>query len=135
MPSDCLTGIKIVVVEDDATLRSVLTQFLVEKGASVTPCGCVSEGTDKVRREQPDLVLTDLNLPDADGFQLMKDIRQFDAESGGNTPAIAMSALGYIVTDELALAAGFRTYLPKPFTPRQLTETVRLALELKNGDG
>jgi DNA-binding response OmpR family regulator len=81
MPSNCLTGIKIIVVEDDAMLRSVLTQFLVKKGASVTACGCVSEGTDKVRREQPDLVLMDLNLPDADGFQLMKDIRQFDAES------------------------------------------------------
>lgn len=135
MLSSCLTGIRIVVVEDNVTLRSLLTQFLLKNGATVTACGSVSEGTDKVRREQPDLVLTDLNLPDAAGLQLMTNIRRFDVESGRNTRAIAMSALGNFVADELAMAVGFCSYLPKPFSPKQLVNAIRLALELNNGGG
>ena len=100
MPSNCLSGIRILLVEDHASLRSVLRQFLLQKGATVTTCGSASDGADKVRREQPELVLTDLNLPDADGFQLMTDIRKFDAESGRNTPVLAMSALGDFVADD-----------------------------------
>ena len=110
----------------------VLSQFLLKEGATVSACGSASEGTDKVRREQPELVLTDLNLPDADGFQLMTNIRKFDAESGRNTRVLAMSALGDFVADELAIAAGFCSYLPKPFSPKQLLMAIRLALELKS---
>ena len=135
MPLSCLTGIRIVVVEDNVTLRSLLTQFLLKNGATVTACGSASEGIDKVRREQPDLVLTDLNLPDAAGLQLMTNIRRFDADSGRNTRAIAMSALGDFVADELAMAVGFCSYLPKPFSPKQLVNAIRLALELNNGGG
>jgi CheY-like chemotaxis protein len=135
MPSRCLSGIKILLVEDHASLRSVLRQFLQEKGAKVTTCRSASDGTDKVRRERPELVLTDLNLPDADGFQLMKNIRKFDAESGRNTRVLAMSALGDFVADELAIAAGFYSYLPKPFSPKQLLMAIRLALEFKTQGG
>jgi DNA-binding response OmpR family regulator len=135
MPSNCLSGIRILLVEDHASLRSVLRQFLLEKGATVTTCGSASDGADKVRREQPELVLTDLNLPDADGFQLMTDIRKFDAESGRNTRVLAMSALGDIVADDLAIAAGFYSYLPKPFSPKHLLIAIRGALGLKTEDG
>ena len=131
MPSNCLSGIRIVVVEDHASLRAELRRFLLREGAAVTACGSASEGADKVRREQPELVLTDLNLPDEDGFQLMTRIRKFDAESGRNTRALAMSALGDFVADELAIAAGFDSYLHKPFMPKQLLIAIRLALELK----
>ena len=132
MPSSCLSGIRILLVEDHASLRSVLRQFLLEKGATVTTCGSASDGADKVRREQPELVLTDLNLPDADGFQLMRNIQKFDAESGRNTRVLAMTALGDFVADELVIAAGFCSYLPKPFSPKQLLMAIRLALELKS---
>ena len=129
MSSSCLSGIRILVVEDHASLRSVLRQFLQEKGATVTSCGSASDGADKVRQEQPELVLTDLNLPDADGFQLMTNIRRFDAESGRNTRVLAMSALGDFVADELVIEAGFDSLLPKPFSPKQLLTAIRLARE------
>jgi DNA-binding response OmpR family regulator len=131
MSSNCLSGIRIVVVEDHAHLRSLLRQFLLEKGATVTTCGSASDGADKVRREQPELVLTNLNLPNEDGFQLMTNIRKFDAESGRNTRVLAMSALGDFVADDLAIAAGFYLYLPKPFSPKHLLIAIRRALELK----
>jgi DNA-binding response OmpR family regulator len=110
-------------------------QFLLEKGATVTTCGSASDGADKVRREQPELVLTDLNLPDADGFQLMTNIRKFDVESGRNTRVLAMSALGDFVADDLAIAAGFYSYLPKQFSPKHLLIAIRQALGLKTEGG
>ncbi|MBV8102161.1 MAG: response regulator [Verrucomicrobia bacterium] len=135
MASNFLSGIRIVVVEDHAYLRSLLSEFLLKQGATVTDCGSASEGADKVRREQPELVLTELNLPREDGFQLMTDIRKFDAESGRNTRVLAMTAVGDFVADELAIAAGFYSYLPKPFSPKQLLVAIRLALELKTNGG
>ena len=135
MASNFLSGIRIVVVEDHAYLRSLLSEFLLKQGATVTDCGSASEGADKVRREQPELVLTELNLPREDGFQLMTDIRKFDAESGRNTRVLAMTAVGDFVADELAIAAGFYSNLPKPFSPKQLLVAIRLALELKTNGG
>src|SRR5215469_4824029 len=135
MSSSYLSGIRILVVEDHASLRSVLRQFLQEKGATVTSCGSASDGADKVRQEQPELVLTNLNLPNEDGFQLMTNIRKFDAESGRNTRVLAMSALGDFVADDLAIAAGFYSYLPKPFSPKHLLIAIRRALGLKTDGG
>ena len=135
MPSNSLAGIRIVVVEDHTSLRSVLMRFLLKEGATVTACGSASEGADKVRREQPELVLTELNLPNEDGFQLMTNIRKFDAESGRNTRVLAMSALGDFVADDLAMAAGFYSCLPKPFGPKHLLIAIRRALGLKTHGG
>ena len=63
-----------------------------------------------------------------DGFQLLQSIRRRDPEIGGSIPVIAMSALGATVTKQRALAAGFRSYLGKPFTPQQLLQTIEAAL-------
>ena len=135
MPSNSLSSIRILLVEDHASLRSVLRQFLQEKGATVTTCGSASDGADKLRQEQPELVLTDLNLPDADGFELMTNIRKFDAESGRNTRVLAMTELGDFVADDLAIAAGFYSYLPKPFSPKRLLIAIRRALGIKTRGG
>jgi DNA-binding response OmpR family regulator len=108
---------------------------LQEKGATVTTCGSASDGADKLRQEQPELVLTDLNLPDADGFELMTNIRKFDAESGRNTRVLAMTELGDFVADDLAIAAGFYSYLPKPFSPKRLLIAIRRALGIKTRGG
>jgi DNA-binding response OmpR family regulator len=62
----------------------------------------------------------------------MTNIRKFDAESGRNTRVLAMNALGDFVADELAIASGLSSYLPKPFSPKQLLMAIRRALELKS---
>jgi DNA-binding response OmpR family regulator len=128
MSPGILSGVKVVVVEDHDDARSVLVEFLSRQGARVIGCATASDALVAVIRERPGLVLSDITLPDEDGFQLLQKIRSLDPENGGNTPAIAMSALGATITDQRALAAGFRLYLGKPFTPQQLLEAIRAAL-------
>jgi DNA-binding response OmpR family regulator len=62
----------------------------------------------------------------------LQSVRSLGPEIGGNTPVIAMSALGATITNHRALAAGFCSYLGKPFTPQQLLHAIRAALRLQN---
>jgi CheY-like chemotaxis protein len=128
MSPGILSGVTVVVVEDHDDVRSVLVEFLRQQGARVIGCATASDALAAVIRERPELVLSDITLPDRDGFQLLQNIRSLDPENGRNTPAIAMSALGATTTDQRALAAGFRSYLGKPFTPQQLLQAIRVAL-------
>jgi CheY-like chemotaxis protein len=128
IPERILTGATVVVVEDHDLIRSLISEFLRQRGAKVIYCSNAVEALDAVRQHRPDLVLSDINLPDADGFQLLQNIRRLDAEIGGNVPVIAMSALGAAVTKQRALAAGFRSYLDKPFTPAQLLRAIEAGL-------
>ena len=132
MPPKILSGVTVVVVEDHDVLRSVLIDFLRQQDASVIGCAKASEALEAVIRERPDLVLSDITLPDGDGFQLLQSIRNLDPENGGNTPAVAMSALGATIANHRALAAGFCSYLGKPFTPQQLLNAIQAALRLQN---
>ena len=128
MPPKILSGVTIVVVEDHDYVRSVLVEFLSHHGARVIGCGKASEALDAVIRERPNLVLSDISLPDGDGFELMRSIRDLNPEIGGNIPAVAMSALGATIGNHRALAAGFSSFLGKPFTPQQLLRTIQEAL-------
>ena len=128
IPRRILTGVTAVVVEDHDDVRSLLTEFLRQQGARVIGCPNAAEALEAVTQELPDVVLSDINLPDVDGFQLLQSIRRLDPEIGGSIPVIAMSALGATVTKQRALAAGFRSYLGKPFTPQQLLQTIEAAL-------
>ena len=128
MSPGILSGVTVVVAEDHDDLRSVLVEFLSRQGARVIGCATASDALAAVIRERPELVLADITLPDGDAFQLLQSIRSLDPENGGNTPAIAMSALGATTIDQGALAAGFRSYLGKPFTPQQLLQAIRAAL-------
>ncbi len=128
IPRRILTGVTAVVAEDHDYVRSLLTEFLRQQGARVIGCPNAAEALEAVTQERPDVVLSDINLPDGDGFQLLQSIRRLDPEIGGSIPVIAMSALGATVTKQRALAAGFRSYLGKPFTPQQLLQTIEAAL-------
>ena len=128
MSPGILSGVTVVVVEDHDDVRFVLVEFLSRQGARVIGCATASDALVAVIRERPELVLSDVTLPDEDGFQLLQSIRSLGPENGGNIPAIAMSALGDTITDQRALAAGFRSYLGKPFTPQKLLQAIRAAL-------
>ncbi|HXM25232.1 MAG TPA: response regulator [Chthoniobacterales bacterium] len=132
MPPKILSGVRIVVVEDHDDVRSVLAQYLRQQGARVIACSNAYEALEAVVQERPDLVLSDISLPDEDGFQLLQNVRSLGPEMGSNTPVIAMSALGATITNHRALAAGFCSYLGKPFTPQQLLHAIQEALRLQN---
>jgi CheY-like chemotaxis protein len=82
--SAILSGITIVVVEDYPDVLFGIAHFLTRYGAKVFPCRDAFEGLQAVREHRPDIVLSDINLPSRDGFELLREIRALGAENGGN---------------------------------------------------
>lgn len=130
MARELLTGRKILLVEDDDGLRSLLTAFLFQYGALVTACASISAAIDSGTRARPDLVITDIGLSDGDGFQLLRVIKKLDLKSGANTPVLAMSAHADLIMGQRTADAGFSNFLRKPFTPDSLIEAISEALGL-----
>jgi CheY-like chemotaxis protein len=126
--SAILSGITIVVVEDYPDILFGIAHFLTRYGAKVFPRRDAFEGLQAVREHRPDIVLSDINLPSRDGFELLRDIRALGAENGGNVPVIAMTAYGGFAGRDRTLAAGFEAHLDKPFAPDSLLETIKSIL-------
>lgn len=120
-----LAGVRVLVVEDDADTRDVLTLVLNEAGAEVTVAASAAEGLQKLEAERPDVLLSDIGLPDQDGFDLIRQVRALPPERGGHTLAAALTAYARSEDRLRALAAGFHSHLVKPVEPAELILVVR----------
>ena len=119
-------GLTVVVVEDHDDARRYLSLFLRQLGASVVEARNGIEGLEAVKAYRPALVLSDIFMPGADGFEMVGEIRAL--ENDGRMPVIAMSAVLSEAGRRRIFAAGFSAYVPKPFTPNDLLETIRSVL-------
>ena len=128
MSPNRLSNLTIVVVEDHNDTRRFLGIFLGHLGAKVVLAGNAIEGLAAVKTYQPNLVLTDISMPGRDGFGLLSDIQALGPEDGGGVPVIAMTALVTHVDRARILNAGFKAFLPKPFTPETLVKTLLAVL-------
>ena len=82
------------------------------------------EGLEAIRNNRPNLVLSDIYMPEMDGSELLREIRALGLEAGGSVPAIAMTAVVTSADRARILNAGFQACLSKPFTPGKLVETI-----------
>lgn len=105
-------ALRILLVDDDSDIRECLAELLRFHGVEVMTAGSGNEGFAIFLRERPDLVLSDLSMPDGDGFELIARIRARDPDDGGRTPAIALSA---DQDETTAITAGYHAFLAKPF--------------------
>jgi signal transduction histidine kinase/ActR/RegA family two-component response regulator len=119
-----LDEIRILVVDDSLDGRAMTSLLLTEAGASVNAAESVREALQILERERPDVLVTDIGLPDQDGYALIRQIRQDEAVRGGFLPAIALT--GYARADDRKriLAAGFQAHVPKPFEPVELASAI-----------
>jgi CheY-like chemotaxis protein len=129
MVGPSLSNRTIVIVEDHDDTRSFLARFLAKQGAHVFASPDATSALQAVQKQRPDVVLSDICLPDRDGFQLLRDIRALSPEQGGRVPVIAMTAYGSYTDRDQTTAAGFQKHLDKPFGPGELLEVVRQTLE------
>jgi CheY-like chemotaxis protein len=120
-----LSNRTIVIVEDHDDTRCFLSRFLANHGAHVFASSDATSALEAVQRQHPDVVLSDICLPDRDGFQLLRDIRALGPENGGTVPVIAMTAFGAFSGEDQTAAAGFQKHLDKPFGPDELLQAVR----------
>jgi CheY-like chemotaxis protein len=124
MPPNALKNLTIVLVEDHADARALIGAFLRQEGANVISASDGFEGLEAVKTHHPDLVLSDLVMPRRDGFELLNDIRSLDSNDGAHVPVIAMTALIRHSDPQRPRNAGFETHLSKPFSPKQLLDTI-----------
>jgi len=129
MSSYLLSGRTIIVVEDHDDARIAIGIYLDRIGATVVLARNGFEGLEAVRDHHPDLVLTDLYMPEMDGFELLRKIRGLAADAGGDTPVIAMTALDTRFERARILNLGFQACLQKPFNAEKLVETILYLLD------
>jgi CheY-like chemotaxis protein len=127
VPSHDLRHVTIVIVEDHPDTQTILSNFLTRLGARVITAGDAATALQEIQQCRPDVVLSDIGLPQKSGFELLKEIRRLDSPHR-DVPVIAMTALGGIVQRQRAIAAGFQELLRKPFDPAELLRAVRSVL-------
>ena len=118
-----LDGLRVLVVDDEADARRVLVLVLEQVGAIVTAAGSVREAIEALRKARLDVLVSDLGMPDQDGFDLIRQVRDegYDAR---DLPAVALTAFVQKDDARLALLAGFQVHVPKPIDPHDLTSVI-----------
>jgi signal transduction histidine kinase/CheY-like chemotaxis protein len=119
-----MEGLAILVVEDDADARRWLVQTLERWGARVATAGSGREALDAVTRERLDVLVSDIRLPDTDGYELIRKIRDIERALGRYTPAVALTAYPRVEDRARALQAGYQMHVSKPVAPHDLAAVI-----------
>ncbi|MDF3071690.1 MAG: cph1 2 [Polyangiaceae bacterium] len=115
-----LAGLRMLVVDDEPDARELVTTLLEGNGVEVTAAGSGGEALMLLPRILPDILLSDIGMPNMDGYELLQKLRQLPAAQGGRTPAVALTAFARSEDRSRAFLAGFDMYLPKPVDPAEL---------------
>jgi CheY-like chemotaxis protein len=118
-----LRGMSVLLVEDDADTRTMIATVLHARGADVRIASSVAQACTMLEDGAVDLILTDIAMPERDGFSLVRHLQR-DGNGLSKIPVIALTALGRPEDEANILAAGFRAYARKPIEPQRLTELV-----------
>jgi PAS domain S-box-containing protein len=128
-PAEDLGGIKILAVDDDQDSLEVIRRVLSARNATVQTANTVDQALTLFRSIKPDVILSDIGLPDVDGYEFIRRIREMP--DGRNVPAAALTALARGEDRMRALNAGFQTHLAKPIAPGELVAVVRSLAALR----
>jgi CheY-like chemotaxis protein len=115
----------ILIVDDDADTRALLTTVLENAGADVIAANSVEAAFATYRQSPPHAVVADIRLGSSDGYALIKVIRETDLEYRGFTAAVAVTGFASPEDRKRALTVGFNAYFTKPFDPDEVVETLR----------
>jgi CheY-like chemotaxis protein len=124
MGSGRLAGLRVLVVDDDADGVELLAAMLQRDGADVVSARSASEALEAIVERHPDVLVSDIAMPDRDGHDLIRSVRALPAEDGGRTPALALTAFSRPEDRTTTLAAGFNMYASKPVDPTELVISV-----------
>ncbi|HEX8143001.1 MAG TPA: PAS domain S-box protein [Pyrinomonadaceae bacterium] len=119
-----LDGLRVLVVDDEEDARELISTILEQRGAQVMSVPSACEALESLPRLQPDVIISDIEMPNEDGYTLIKKIRELDPAEGGRTPAAALTAYARTEDRMRALMAGFQIHLPKPVEPGELIAVV-----------
>jgi CheY-like chemotaxis protein len=119
-----LDGLRVLVVDDESDARGLLSRLFADCGAQVKTAASVPEALEAIDSAPPDLLVSDIGMPGADGYELIRKVRSLGADRGGKTPAVALTAFARSSDRTRALLAGYDSHLAKPIEPAELLAVV-----------
>jgi PAS domain S-box-containing protein len=121
---DRLDGLKVLIVDDERDTLEMLNVGLSYCGAVVSMAGSASEALEALATFAPDILISDIGMPDVDGYELIKQIRSMSAEQGGRLPAVALTAYARTEDRLHALRSGYQMHVPKPVELAELVAVI-----------
>jgi len=115
-----LEGVRVLIVDDEADARHLLNTMLGQYGAQVMTVASTSEALSALPQFHPDVLVSDIGMPEEDGYALIRKLRAISPEQGGGIPAVALTAYARAEDRAQALLAGFQLHIPKPVNPVEL---------------
>ena len=123
-----LENLKILIVDDDLDSREMLAALLHENGAQVRTASSAKDGLNKIKQcnpeQLPDILISDIGMPEVDGYMFIRQVRALAPEQGGKIPAIALTAYARTEDRIKALSSGFQSHVPKPVESEELVAVV-----------
>jgi PAS domain S-box-containing protein len=119
-----LQGLKVLVVDDEADTRELIEEVLKECGSEVITTSSAADALVAIEQHKPDILISDLGMPDEDGYSLISKIRSLPADQGGLIPAAALTAYARAEDRMRVLRSGFQFHLPKPVDSAELVTVV-----------
>ena len=123
-----LHGVRILVVDDEPDSRELVATILKRWGGQVRCSQSAADALVAFKEWEPDLLISDLAMPEEDGFTLLKKLRRLRSKRAKQIPAVALSAYASDEDRSIALAQGFQMHLPKPIEPHSLVSSIAAAL-------
>jgi signal transduction histidine kinase len=128
-----LTGVHVLIVEDDTDSRNVLALLLQRLGALVEAVASAKDAYERLMQRRPDVLVSDIGMPDEDGYSMIRRIRELGGER--RLPAIALTAYARKQDAEAALGAGYDHHLSKPVAPADLIKAIKSVTRSEPADG
>jgi len=128
-----LKGLRVLVVDDEADARELMRIVLRSSGAEVMSAASAEEAFEHVEQWHPDILVSDIGLPDVDGYALIQKLRTLEAERGWSIPALAVTAYARVEDRTRALSSGFQMHLAKPLEPADLVAAITSLLGKDRG--
>ncbi|MBD2569116.1 response regulator [Anabaena lutea] len=125
-----LDNLKLLIVDDDSDTREILTLLFELEGAEIISAGSAHEAIEIISNFKPDILISDISLPDEDGYWLLRKVKNLEALKGRWVPAIAMTGWASAADQEYSLKAGFQKHLCKPINLDELLFAVASLVNL-----
>lgn len=119
-----LQGVRVLVVDDEADARDMIAEVLRNVGAVVETARSAADGLERFRLAPPDVLVSDIGMPDEDGYSFMRRIRSLTVSEGARVPSLALTAFTRAEDRTRSLAAGYTTHVGKPVDPNALVSAV-----------
>ncbi|MEH2002407.1 MAG: ATP-binding protein [Nostoc sp.] len=119
-----LDGLRVLIVDDEADARHLLTTILTTYGIQVIAAASACEALLALQQFRPHILVSDISMPQEDGYTLIKKVRALPTEEGGRIPAVALTAYARAEDRTQALLAGFQLHVPKPVNPGELAAVI-----------